>query len=231
VRLLGLATTAAGVTPEPDRGIATVDEVDATVTLPLAEPELVGLKATLKLVDCPAPRETGRLIPVTLKAAPVAVTAKMVTLLPPVLVRVSDRVCVLPTVTLPKLRLPSFGASTPGVVPLPLKGMVFVGFFALDEIVTLPLVTPPVVGLKATPKLVRWPAANDIGRPIPLTLNPDPLAQTPEIVMTELPGFVTVMVCEFFVPTGTLPNDTLAGFETRELESVPNPFPCRVKFT
>ena len=92
MRLLGLATTAAGVTPEPDRGIATVDEVDATVTLPLAEPELVGLKATLKLVDCPAPRETGRLIPVTLKAAPVAVTAKMVTLLPPVLVRVSDRV-------------------------------------------------------------------------------------------------------------------------------------------
>ena len=50
-RLLGLPLSAPGATPVPDKGIATVETLDAIVTLPAAEPDDVGLKPTLKLAD------------------------------------------------------------------------------------------------------------------------------------------------------------------------------------
>ena len=76
--------------------------------------------------------------------------AEIVTLDPPELVRVSDSVWVLPTCTLPKLRLVAVAVSDPGVTPVPESGMPNVGFDALLLIERLPEADPPVVGVKVT---------------------------------------------------------------------------------
>ena len=72
------------------------------------------------------------------------------TLVPPVLVTVSDRDCLLPTVTLPKPREVGFAPSVPGVTPVPDKGIVRVGFEALDVMVRLPLALPADDGANET---------------------------------------------------------------------------------
>jgi len=101
-----------------------------------------------------------------------------VTLVPPVFVTVSDNVPLLPTTTLPKLRLVGFAPSAPAVVPVPVSGIVSVGLDPFDVIVTLPLAAPAVVGANATLKVALWPAVSVTGAVIPLRLNPVPLAAT-----------------------------------------------------
>ena len=72
---------------------------------------------------------------------------------PPELVRVSESVWLLPTCTLPKLRLVAVAVSDPGVTPVPESGTVNMGFDALLVTARLPLADPPVVGVKVTLKL------------------------------------------------------------------------------
>ena len=60
----------------------------------------------------------------------------------------------------------------PGEVPVPDRGMVRVGFEALDVMVTLPLLLPAEDGLNKTVKFALCPAARVRGAVIPLTLNP-----------------------------------------------------------
>ena len=69
------------------------------------------------------------------------------------MVNVSDNVWLLPTCTLPKLRLVALAVSDPGVTPVPDSGTFKVGFDALLVIETLPLADPPVVGVKVTLKV------------------------------------------------------------------------------
>ena len=78
------------------------------------------------------------------------VAALIVTLDPPELVSVSDKVWLLPTCTLPKLRLVAVAVSDPGVTPVPDSGTFNVGFDALLVIERLPLADPPVVGVNVT---------------------------------------------------------------------------------
>jgi hypothetical protein len=77
-----------------------------------------------------------------------------VTLVPPVLVTVSDNDCLFPTVTLPKLRLAGLAPSVPAATPVPDKGSVKGESEASEVIVTAPLVLPLACGPKATVKLV-----------------------------------------------------------------------------
>lgn len=100
------------------------------------------------------------------------------TLVPPVLVTVSDDVWVFPTVTVPKLKLVGFDPSTPGDMPVPERGIVSVEFEAVDATVTLPLALPAEAGVKVTLKLALWPVGRVVGVVIPLTLYPLPLAAT-----------------------------------------------------
>ena len=79
--------------------------------------------------------------------------AVMVTLDPPELVRVSESVWLLPTCTLPKLRLAAVAVSDPGVTPVPESGTFNVGFDALLVMERLPLADPPVVGVNVTLKV------------------------------------------------------------------------------
>ena len=92
-------------------------------------------------------------IPLTLYPLPLGATWEIVTLVPPVFVTVSERVSLFPTVTLPKLRLLGFDPSTPGETPLPVSGMVSVGFEAFEVTVTLPVELAAVAGVNVTLKV------------------------------------------------------------------------------
>src|SRR5437870_6511803 len=65
----------------------------------------VGAKCTLKVLDCPGGRVSGKVSPLMLKPAPVKVPCAMVKLALPELVKVRFCTPVLPTSTLPKLAL------------------------------------------------------------------------------------------------------------------------------
>jgi len=81
----------------------------------------------------------------------------------------------LPTVTLPKLRLVGFDPSVPWATPVPDNGMVRVGLDAVEVIVTLPLALAADVGANLTLKVVLWPAVRVSGVVMPLRLKPVPL--------------------------------------------------------
>jgi hypothetical protein len=79
--------------------------------------------------------------------------ALMVTLDPPELVSVSDKVWLLPTCTLPKLRLVAVAVSDPGASPDPESGIPRLGLDALLVTARLPLDDPADVGVKVTLKV------------------------------------------------------------------------------
>jgi len=59
-------------------------------TLPVAVPVAAGLNVMVNEVLCPGVNVKGKVIPVRLNPVPVADATEMVTLVPPLLVRVSD---------------------------------------------------------------------------------------------------------------------------------------------
>ena len=118
------------------------------------------------------------MIPLRVKPVPLTPTCEIVTLEPPVFVTVSERDCLLPIVTLPKLRLVGFDPSAPAATPAPDNGTVRVGVGAFEVIVTLPVALAAVCGANVTLKLALCPAASVIGAVIPLNANPVPLIPT-----------------------------------------------------
>lgn len=81
--LAGLAESAPCV-PVPVNATEGLDPLLTIETLPEATPVVAGENTAVKLVDWPAARVTGVVIPVTLKPAPLDVTCVTVTLEPPV---------------------------------------------------------------------------------------------------------------------------------------------------
>jgi hypothetical protein len=136
--------------PVPVSGMVNVgfDAFDVTVTLPLAAAADAGVNFTLNVAACPAVRVTGVVIPLRLNPVPLAATAEIVTLDPPVFVTVSERDLFDPTCTLPKARLVGFDPNPPAVTPAPESGIVSVGFVAVEVTVTFPLTAPADVGMK-----------------------------------------------------------------------------------
>jgi len=88
-----------------------LEAVEVMLTAPLAAPLVVGEKSTVKDVLWPAFNVKGKASPLTLNPLPLAVTAEIVRLDPPELVRVSVIVWELPSGTLPKPRLVGFAVS------------------------------------------------------------------------------------------------------------------------
>jgi len=93
-KLAGVTANCPAAVPVPDSGMFKLgsDALEATAKFPLELPAEDVAKVTLKVMLCPEVRVTGGLRPVTPKAAPVTVSWDMVTLEPPTLVTVSDRV-------------------------------------------------------------------------------------------------------------------------------------------
>jgi hypothetical protein len=73
---------------------------------------------------------------------------------PPELVSVSGKVWLLPTCTLPKLRLLAVAVNDPAVIPVPESGTAIVGFEALLARERLLLANPLVVGVNVTLNVV-----------------------------------------------------------------------------
>ena len=87
------------MTPVPERGILKFgfDPLELMVRLPLAAPAVVGANLTENEVLCPAVKVTGTDSPLKVNPVPLAVAPEMVRVDPPVLVRVSERVVLLPS--------------------------------------------------------------------------------------------------------------------------------------
>ena len=143
----------------------------------------------------------GKVSPLIEKAAPVKFACEMVTVDPPVLLSVSDKLALLPTGTLPNAKLVWFAVRVPCVTPVPESGMLKLGFEPVEVMLMLPLAAPLAVGLKSTVKDVLWPAVNVIGRVSPLKLNPVPLAVAAEIVRLVPPVLVSVSDKLVLLPT------------------------------
>jgi hypothetical protein len=73
------------------------DPLEVVLTLPLAAPLVVGEKSTVNEVLWPAVNVKGRDKPLKLNPVPPAVAAEIVRLVPPVFVRVPDKLVLLPT--------------------------------------------------------------------------------------------------------------------------------------
>jgi len=175
--------------------------LEVMLRLLLAAPPVVGEKSTVNEVLWPAVNVKGKDRPLRLNPAPLAVAAEIVRLVPPVLVRVSDRLVLLPTWTLPNARLVGFGVNAPGVTPVPESGMLKLGLEPLEVMLTLPLAAPLVVGEKSTANEVLWPAVSVKGKDKPLKLNPVPLAVAAEIVRLVPPVLVSVSDKFALLPT------------------------------
>src|ERR1700733_4011382 len=209
--LVGVAASCACV-PVPLKAIV-VGEFGALLTiemLPLTLPADVGANLALNVVLSPAPNVRGVAIPVVLKPAPVTVTAEIVTVALPPFVRVIVCELFVPVATLPNAALVGVAASC-ACVPVPLKAIVVGEFGALLTIEMLPLTLPADVGANLALNVVLNPAPSVSGVAIPVVLKPAPVTVTAEIVTVALPLFVSVMVCELFVPVATLPNAALVG--------------------
>jgi hypothetical protein len=111
----------------------------------------------------------GAVIPLKVNPLPLIPTEETVMLELPVFVTVSDRVCLLPTLTLPKLKLVGFDPSAPGEIPVPDNARVSVGFAASEVMVTPPLTLPVVCGAKVIVNVVLWEVLSVTGAVIPLS--------------------------------------------------------------
>jgi hypothetical protein len=109
LRLVGLAVNwSVAATPVPLRGIAVAD-VGASLAsdrLPVTLPEVEGVKLTLIVPEPPAATVIGSDRPLVLKPDPVTFAAVTDRLALPVFETVSNCVPLLPSVTLPNVRLP-----------------------------------------------------------------------------------------------------------------------------
>ena len=89
-------------------------------------------------------------IPLRLNPAPLIATCEIVTLVPPVLVKVSEIDRWLPKVTLPKAPADGLLASCPATIPVPDSEIAAVGSDALLAIVTVAVNDPAPFGVNAT---------------------------------------------------------------------------------
>jgi hypothetical protein len=101
---------------------------------------------------------------------PVAETCETVTVDPPELVMVSDRVLLWFTVTLPKLNGVVVAVSDPTAAAVPDKETVNEGFDASLVTVSVPVGVPAAVGANTTLNDLLAPAARVNGTVTPLTL-------------------------------------------------------------
>ena len=116
----------------------------------------------------------------------------------------------LPTVTLPKLRLVGEAESW-GVTPVPETAREVGELAALLTTTCAPVKLPTDDGAKLMLKVVLCPPARVSGTTSPLVLKLVPLRLSPETTTVSVPEFLKVTDCVFLPPVGTLPKATLLG--------------------
>jgi hypothetical protein len=151
---------------------------------PVIAPVTLGVKTTPNVTLCPAPRIEGRAKLLAVNIALDMLACEIVTLVVPVLVRVSFKVCEVPGKTLPKLRLVGEAEIWPAAeIPEPDKATVAV--VVVEEVYphlrwrfhvcvaaltrTEPLSVPTAGGVKVTFSSALCPGESVNGQVSPLT--------------------------------------------------------------
>lgn len=141
----------------------------------LTSPDTWGLKVTVNGTLWPEGIIAGSEKPPILNTVLFAVAAVTVTFAL-LAVRLPEAVALLPITTLPTFKVVGAAVSSPTVaVPSPVRGIVRVGFEALEVMVTLPLRLVADWGANVTVKVAVWPAASVTGVVIPFRLNAVPV--------------------------------------------------------
>ena len=104
LRLAGETDNWPCAVPVPESAMLRVElsAVDTTASVPVVDPVAVGEKVTVNVTLCFGESAIGKLSPLTEKPVPLALASEMVTVAPPVLVSVSERLELLFFCTLPK---------------------------------------------------------------------------------------------------------------------------------
>ena len=144
-------------TPVPETLIVAGEFVALLVieTEPVTAPAVVGANVTVTVTDWFGFSDSPAVTPLTVNPAAVTFTAEIDTLALPVLVNETLSELLLPSFTLPKLRLvPLRLRVRVAATPVPLSAIESVGFCALLVIVTEPETDPAAVGAKLTLNVV-----------------------------------------------------------------------------
>ena len=141
--------------------------------------------------------------PLKEKPDPLGTTCVMLTVEPPVLVRVSVLLLLLPTWTLPNARLDGFGDNRPGVSPMPEKLSTTLLFCPKHVVAkeTLPLKLPAPGGAKVIVIEADAPAFRVNGVARLLIANPAPLSVACVTVSSVPPLLVSVTALVWLDPT------------------------------
>jgi hypothetical protein len=130
----------------------------------------------------------------------------------PVFLIVACNVSVVPTFTLPKLKVAGLAVSvTTEACAVALQEICAGEPVALLAILIAPLAAPADVSFNEAVRFTLCPAAIFRGAVIPERLMPEPVALTLEIVNVESPELATRIVCVVVAPVGTSPKLTDDG--------------------
>src|SRR5579863_384585 len=152
--------------------------------------------------------------------APVTVTSA------PVALRLPEAVPLVPTTTFPTPTVEGVTANCPAAtVPLPVSGIVKVGFDAFEVMVRFPLTAPAEPGANETLNVALCPTARSTGAVIPVKLKPGPVIPAFEMLKLEAPVLVTVSDNCLLPPTLTPPKVRLVGFDSSVPGAVATPVP------
>jgi len=139
---------------------------------------------------------------------------EIVTLELPVLVSVTGRVVLPPTVSLPKFNVePDATSDFVEPEPDPLKGTDNTNVLLMFFNVKVPENVPEEVGAKPTVIYAVAPTPRYRGNGNELILKPDPVVDATVTVILVVLIFLTASVCVFLAPSATVPNDTVDGDE------------------
>jgi len=179
---------------------------------PLTAPATVGANCTVTGSDWFGLKDSPGEMPLTVKPAPEIFEEVMVTLALPVFVKVAGKLLVLPTFTLPKLKLETLNVnSSVPATPVPLRPITYGELGASLDSEIEPVTAPAPVGVKTALNVALLPAGIVKGALRPLIWNPVPVTVPCEITRFAVPPFVTVIVWELLFPTVTLPNGAFEG--------------------
>lgn len=208
-----------GVSPEevpvPVRAtmVGELPELLVTASIPLAAPETVGVKVTVRGRLELGFRVTGSVVPLYANGPEAEI--EVIETEAELLLFVNVTVClllVLPTASFPKLSDVGLAESWPaGAAPVPLRAIAVREVGALLTNDNVPVALPEVVGAKSTVTVPDPPAATDIGRDSPTVPNPAPTKFAAVMERVALPLFEMVSDCLLLLPTLTLPNARLPG--------------------
>jgi hypothetical protein len=179
---------------------------------PLTAPAAAGANWTETGTDWPAVKVSPELTPLTVKPAPETFTADIVTLEFPVFVKAALKSLLLPTFTLPKLRLDVLNVSScVPATPVPLNAIVRgeLGALLVSEIE--PVALPAVLGAKTALNVAFEPVGIVSGVVRPVMLKPVPVTVAREITTLAVPPFERLIVCELLFPVETFPKAAVPG--------------------